>query len=152
MRMQAVGERGKTDRAIHPHTDADRPLLAVVDDDESVGRAIVRLVRRVDMDAEAFVSGERFLARLDNAAFAPACVLLDVRMPGLSGLEVQKELTRRHVRCPVIVMTAYSDVDGHQRALDGGAIAVLFKPFDEQLLLSTIRTAIGTDIPGLADS
>jgi FixJ family two-component response regulator len=152
MRLQTVRESCTMDRAVHPHTHAARPLLAIVDDDESVGRAIVRLVRHVDMDAEAFVSGEGFLARLDRAAFAPDCVVLDMRMPGISGLEVQKELTRRDVRCPIIVMTAYSDADGHQRALDGGAVAVLFKPFDEQLLLSTIRTAIGTDVPGLADS
>jgi FixJ family two-component response regulator len=113
-----------------------------VDDDESVGRAITRLARRLDIEAQAFQSGEEFLDQLDTAMLRPDCLLLDIQMPGLSGLEVQEALLRRSSTCPVIVMTAYVEADEHLRALALGAVAVLFKPFDEQLFIATVQTAL----------
>jgi FixJ family two-component response regulator len=122
-------------------TSTTKPLLAIVDDDASVGRAIARLVRQLGMNAEAFVSGRDLLDRFDNApAFEPDCILLDIQMPDLSGYDVQEQLTRRQSRCPVILMTAYWDTDEQQHALS--AVAVLFKPLDEQLFITAVRTAL----------
>jgi FixJ family two-component response regulator len=114
----------------------------VVDDDESVGRAVTRLARFLEMDAERFASGIAFLQRLDTTTFAPDCLILDVQMPGLTGPEVQQHLARRQRRCPVVVMTAYSDPEGHVKALALGAVAVLFKPVDERQFMAAVRTAL----------
>jgi FixJ family two-component response regulator len=117
-------------------------LVAVVDDDESVNRSIVRLLRQLDIKARAFVCGQDLLDAIDLGGYAPDCILLDAQMPGLSGPEVQAELIRRAVRCPVVVMTAYSDANRHERAIALGSVAVLFKPFDEQLFISTVQAAL----------
>jgi FixJ family two-component response regulator len=115
-----------------------------VDDDASVGRAVARFVRQLGMDAETFVSGRDLLDRVERTpAFAPDCVLLDMQMPGLSGHDVQVQLARLRPCCPVVIMTAYSDADGHERALALGAVGVLFKPLDEHLFVMTLQTALG---------
>jgi FixJ family two-component response regulator len=120
-----------------------RPLVAIVDDDQSVARAITRLVRHLGMDAQAFGSGGDFLDQLDaTPCLRPDCVVLDVQMPGLGGLEVQERLSQRHVDCGVIIMTAYHDPEGHQRALAVGAVAILSKPFDAHVFVDAVNRAL----------
>jgi FixJ family two-component response regulator len=119
------------------------PRIAIVDDDESVCRAVRRLVRSMGMDADTFVSGEEFIDRLEaTSPFAPDCVILDVHMPGLSGLEVQERLTRKRRGIPVVFMTAVDDALVRERALAAGAAAFLGKPMDGDLLAETVHAAL----------
>ncbi|PCE32229.1 response regulator transcription factor [Burkholderia ubonensis] len=123
-----------------------KPFVAVVDDDESVGRAIKRLLRSVGIGADTFSSGDDFLDTLASMpSYRPACVILDIQMPGLNGLEVQRRLDGTGV--PVIVITAYDDVAVREQALAAGAIAYVRKPFNDALLIKTVCTALGIASP-----
>ncbi|MEN2471646.1 MULTISPECIES: response regulator transcription factor [Burkholderia] len=123
-----------------------KQFVAVVDDDESVGRAIKRLLRSVGIGADAFQSGDDFLDTLASMpSYRPACVILDIQMPGLNGLEVQRRLDGTGV--PVIVITAYDDVAVREQALAAGAIAYVRKPFNDALLIKTVCTALGIASP-----
>ncbi|HEY7220249.1 MAG TPA: response regulator [Candidatus Binatia bacterium] len=120
-----------------------KPLIAIVDDDESVCRAVRRLVRSVAMDAETFSSGQDFLDLLDAMpSFQPACVILDVQMPGMNGLDVQDCLARSDKLVPVIFITAHDEVGVREKALAAGAVAFLRKPFNDELLIKTLREAL----------
>ena len=119
-----------------------KPLIAVVDDDDSVRRAVSRLLRTVGMDVDSFPTGDEFLEKLASMpSYRPDCVVMDVHMPGLSGLEVQQRLTGSGL--PIIFITAFDDAAMREQALGAGAIACLHKPFDDELLVSTIRGALG---------
>ena len=121
-----------------------KPLIAIVDDDESVCRALERLVRSLGMAAETYTSGADFVEQLDSLpAFHPDCVVLDVQMPGLSGVEVQTHLRRAHKDVPVVFITAYDDRLARERALAGGALAVLQKPCNDALIIRTLNAALG---------
>ncbi|KVT50536.1 response regulator transcription factor [Burkholderia ubonensis] len=123
-----------------------KQFVAVVDDDESVGRAIKRLLRSVGIRADTFQSGDDFLDTLASMpSYRPACVILDIQMPGLNGLEVQRRLDGAGV--PVIVITAYDDVAVREQALAAGAIAYVRKPFNDALLIKTVCTALGIASP-----
>ncbi|MGU7768592.1 response regulator transcription factor [Burkholderia sp. MR1-5-21] len=123
-----------------------KPFVAVVDDDESVGRAIKRLLRSVGIGADTFTNGDDFLDTLASMpSYRPACVILDIQMPGLNGLEVQRRLDGTGV--PVIVITAYDDVAVREQALAAGAIAYVRKPFNDALLIKTVCTALGIASP-----
>jgi FixJ family two-component response regulator len=114
-----------------------------VDDDESVCRAVRRLVRSVAMDAETFSSGQDFLDLLDAMpSFQPDCLILDVQMPGMNGLDVQERLAGSDNTVPVIFITAHDDVGVREKALAGGAVAFLRKPFNDELLIKTLREAL----------
>ena len=131
--------------AAHPIGGSDRPLVAIVDDDQSVGRAISRLVRHLGMDVEAFVSGSDFLEHLNAVPERPPdCVVLDVQMPGGGGLHVQQCLSERKATCGVVMMTAYHDPDGQQRAtaLAMGAAAFLQKPFEADVFIDAVNHAL----------
>jgi FixJ family two-component response regulator len=120
-----------------------RPLIAIVDDDESVCRALRRLLRSLAMDAEAFSSGQQFLDLLDAMpSFHPDCLILDVQMPGLNGLDVQNRLAMTHSKLPVIFITAHDEVGVREKALASGATAFLRKPFDDELLIKTLNEAL----------
>ncbi len=120
-----------------------KPLIAIVDDDESVCRAMKRLVRSLGMDADAFSSGREFIDLIETMpSFQPDCVVLDVQMPGMSGLEVQERLARSGNRLPVIFITAHDDVGVRDRALAAGAVAFLRKPFDDELFMKTLHVAL----------
>jgi FixJ family two-component response regulator len=120
-----------------------KPLIAIVDDDESVCRAMKRLVRSVGMEAEPFTSGREFIDRIETTpSFQPDCVVLDVQMPGMNGLEVQERLARSENRLPVIFITAHDEAGVRDRALAGGAVAFLRKPFNDELFIKTLRAAI----------
>lgn len=121
----------------------DRLLIAVVDDDASVCRAMKRLIRSLGMNAEAFTSGREFLDFLEAMpSFRPDCVILDIQMPGMSGLEVQEQLIQGSSSLPVIFITAHDEVGVRERALAMGALAFLRKPFNDELIIKTLNAAV----------
>ncbi|MDN0077163.1 response regulator [Crenobacter sp. SG2303] len=119
-----------------------KPFVAVVDDDESVGRAIRRLLHSVGIDADTFSSGDEFLDTLASMpSYHPGCVILDIQMPGINGLEVQRRLAGSGV--PVILITAHDDVAVRDQALALGAVGYLRKPFNDSILIKTVQAALG---------
>src|SRR5437870_9504809 len=116
-------------------------LLSVVDDDDSLREATGRFMRSLDFTVELFRSAEEFLksGRLQEVS----CLILDVQLPGMSGLQLQSHLAERGYRIPIIFITASPDDRTHARALDAGAVDFLPKPFTEQALLKGIRSALG---------
>lgn len=116
------------------------PLIAVVDDEQSVRRALVRLLRAANWDAEAFASGEALIDSL--AVRPPACVILDIHMPGLTGREVQRRIAMTGLDIPVIMMTAYDEPALREQCLAAGAIAYLCKPLRAETLLGAIENAV----------
>ena len=120
-----------------------KPLIAIVDDDESVCRAMKRLVRSLGMEADAFTSGQEFIDRIETTpSFQPDCVVLDVQMPGMNGLEVQERLATSGNPLPVIFITAHDEAGVRDRALAAGAVAFLRKPFNDELFIKTLRVAL----------
>lgn len=118
-----------------------RPLVAVVDDDESVSRSTGRLLRSVGIDSESFPSGNAFLQkRAATPSFHPDCVVLDVQMPGLNGLEVQQRLAGSGL--PVIFITAHDETGVRELALAAGAVAFLHKPFDDEIFIGAVNAAV----------
>jgi FixJ family two-component response regulator len=117
-----------------------RPLVAIVDDEDSVRRALERVLRASCLDTEEFRSGGDLLAALP--AMDPDCVLLDLQMPGLGGLETQARLAAAAPSLPVVVLTALDCVQTRERALRGGAAAFLTKPVEAQVLVDAILAAI----------
>ncbi len=120
-----------------------KPLIAIVDDDESVCRAMKRLVRSLGMDANAFTSGQEFIDLIETMpSFQPDCVVLDVQMPGMNGLEVQERLASSGNRLPVIFITAHDEAGVRDRALAAGAVAFLRKPFNDESFITTLHLAL----------
>jgi len=120
-----------------------KPLIAIVDDDESVCRAVRRLVRSLGMDAETFSSGQEFLDLLEAMpSFKPDSLILDVQMPGMNGLDVQARLDNSDHRLPVIFITAHDELGVREKALAAGAVAFLRKPFNDDLLTRTLQEAL----------
>ena len=119
---------------------AERSLVSVVDDDESVREALWGLVRSVGFAVSTFASAEEFVNsnQLGNAD----CLILDVCMPGMSGIELQRQLVAGHSAVPVIFITAHEDEGLRAQALRGGAEAFLIKPFSEEALLNAIHSAL----------
>lgn len=123
-----------------------KPRIAIVDDDASVCRAVKRLLRSFSMDAETFSSGQSFIDLVEAMpSFQPDCVILDVQMPGMNGLEVQQRLVKSGHGIPVIFITAHDEMGVREKALGGGALAFLRKPFDDELLIRTLRAAVKGD-------
>ena len=108
----------------------------VVDDDPSVRSSVAFLLRSPDLDCRSFADGAALLKDLDG--LDPGCILLDMRLPGRSGIEVQAELARRGSRMPVIVMTATSNLEEAEQSRAMGAIDILEKPFEEGALLAAL--------------
>jgi RNA polymerase sigma factor (sigma-70 family) len=119
------------------------PAVFVVDDDPSVRRAIKRLVESVGLHVEVFGSAQEFLqaARPD----APSCLVLDIRLPGISGLDFQRELASTNIHIPIIFITAHGDIPMTVRAMKAGAVEFLTKPFRDQDLLDSIQIALERD-------
>ena len=120
-------------------------VIGIVDDDESVRDSISSLLRSAGYKTESFESAEAYLN--SDRASEPNCLLLDVRMPGLSGLQLQSELNQQKVSIPVIFITAHPDEQVRERALSEGAVAVLGKPFNDEVLLGAIDSAVGSKGP-----
>ena len=117
-----------------------RPLVSVVDDDESVRESLPDLLREFGFAAAAFSSAEAFLA--SDFVSETRCLLLDVAMPGMSGPDLQQELTRRRQRIPIVFITGHGDSTLRPRLLARGAVECLFKPFSETALLDAISDAL----------
>jgi FixJ family two-component response regulator len=115
-------------------------LISVVDDDESVREALSGLLRSLGFAVSAFASAEEFLAS-DQLASAD-CLILDVRMPGMGGIELQRQLVAGHYEIPVIFITAHEEDGMRGRALSDGVEAVLIKPFSEEAILNAIHSAL----------
>ena len=117
-----------------------RNTISIIDDDESIGRTTKRLIESFGFRAAAFASAETFLTscQLDETA----CLIVDVRMPGMSGLELQRHLAQQGGSIPIIFITSYEDGASRAQALEAGAVAVLGKPFNDHELLETIHAAL----------
>jgi FixJ family two-component response regulator len=115
-------------------------LVAIVDDDHSVRGALQGLLKAVGVRSQAFASAEEFLK--SGQQHEIACLITDIRMPGISGLELQARLNAEHCRIPTIFITAHGDVQMRMRALRAGAVEFLAKPFDDEALLETVRAAL----------
>ena len=112
----------------------------VVDDDESIRRAMKRLLKSSGYDAVTFASAEEFIA--SNPGRGKGCLILDIRLPGMTGLDLQEKLTASGAKYAVIFITAHDDAQWRQKAKAAGAIAYLRKPFAEQALLDAIRICL----------
>lgn len=119
------------------------PTVFVIDDDPSIRRAIKRLVESVGLRVEALESAKEFLRT--KVPDVPSCLILDVRLPGISGLELQRELITAGVQIPVIFITSYGDIPMSVRAMKAGAIEFLPKPFRDQDLLDSVHVALERD-------
>jgi len=119
------------------------PIVFVVDDDPPVRRAIKRLIGSVGLQVELFGSAIEFLA--SKRPDAPSCLVLDIRLPGMSGLDCQRELAEANVRLPIIFITAHGDIPMTVRAMKVGAVEFLTKPFRDQDLLDAIQVALERD-------
>jgi FixJ family two-component response regulator len=116
-----------------------KDLISVVDDDESVRRTTTFLIESFGFRAAAFESAENFLKsfQLNDTS----CLVLDLQMPGMSGLQLQRELTTAGFEIPIIFITAYDNKNARQQAMQAGAVAFLDKPFTDEKLLETVRSA-----------
>ena len=117
------------------------PIVFVVDDESAVGVSIKRLLHSVGIEARHFTSAGEFLRA--KRPDAPGCIVLDVRLPDLSGLDLQQELAKANVDLPVIFVTGHADIPMTVRAMKAGAVEFLTKPFREQELLEAVQRAIG---------
>jgi FixJ family two-component response regulator len=117
-----------------------RPLIAVVDDDESVRESLPDLLKEFGFEAKTFSSAEEFLASESGAE--TRCLVLDVGMPGMTGPDLQRELTRRDRPIPIVFITANRDATVRPRLIAQGAVDCLFKPFEPTDLLNALNTAL----------
>jgi FixJ family two-component response regulator len=117
-----------------------RPLISVVDDDESVRESLPDLLKEFGFDAQAFSSAEDFLS--SDWVERTNCLILDVAMPGMTGPDLQRELTLRRQEIPIVFITAHRDEHVRPRLLAQGAVECLFKPFTETDLLNALNTAL----------
>jgi FixJ family two-component response regulator len=116
------------------------PLVAIVDDHESVRGALQGLMEEAGLDARVFASAEDFLN--SGLLGQTGCLIADITMPGMSGLELQHTLNARACRIPTIFITAHGDAETRLQAMRGGAVEFLAKPFDDEALLDTVRAAL----------
>jgi FixJ family two-component response regulator len=121
-------------------TQARTKLIAIVDDDESVRRALQGLMRAEGLPARTFASAEEFLDSGEQRK--TACLIADIRMPGMSGLDLQAKLNAENCRIPTIFITAHGDSKMRIQALRSGAVEFLSKPFNDDVLLENIRAAL----------
>jgi FixJ family two-component response regulator len=122
---------------------ADAPTVFVIDDDADVRAAIAELLKFEGLKCEAFPTPQEFLHSPRSGG--PACLVLDVRLPGMTGLDVQRELVAAGVKIPIIFITGHGDIPMTVKAMKSGAVEFLTKPFDDQALLDAIRLALGRD-------
>ena len=115
-------------------------LVAIVDDDESMRSALLGLLKVLGLEARAFASAEEFLD--SGHQHEAACLIADIRMPGMSGLELQAKLNADRCRIPTIFITAHGDAKMRLQALRAGAVEFLAKPFDDEALLTSVRAAL----------
>ena len=122
-----------------------RPLIAVVDDEEPIRKALMRLMRSVGLSVETFGSGAAFLESIETRL--PDCVVLDLHMPQMDGFNVQASLARKCAALPVIILTGHDSPSARERAMEGGASAFLRKPVLDRTLLDAISAATASAQP-----
>jgi FixJ family two-component response regulator len=122
--------------------------IALVDDEHSVRVALARVLRLAGYEVVTYACGSDFLEAVDE--FRPDCALLDMHMPGLTGLQVQQQLHARQLRLPAVFITASGDGDVERNVLDAGGHCLLHKPFSSQQLLTSVEAAIGAPLPPAA--
>jgi FixJ family two-component response regulator len=115
-------------------------LVAILDDDESMRSALQGLLKAAGLPAQAFASAEDFLK--SGQQHQTACLIADIRMPGMSGLELQAQLNAERCKIPTIFITAHGDTKMRMQALRAGAVEFLSKPFDDEVLLESVRAAL----------
>ena len=120
-----------------------RSLVSIVDDDESVRESLPDLLKEFGFSVQAFKSGEEFLA--SRYLEQTKCLILDIAMPGMTGFDVQRELTRRNYLIPIVFITAHRDENARWNPRKDCAVACLLKPFSDVTLLQALRTAVGTE-------
>src|SRR3984893_349387 len=123
-------------------TQAKTKLVAIVDDDDLMRGAWQGLLKAVGLSARAFASAEEFLK--SGQQYETACLIADIRMPGISGLELQAKLNAEHCRIPTIFITAHGDAKMRMQALRAGAVEFLAKPFDHEVLIESVRAALAS--------
>jgi len=124
-------------------TNQEEPVVIVVDDDVSVREALKNLLRSVGLKAKTFGKAEEFLS--SEPVSAPSCLILDVRLPGQSGLDVQRQLAETNHQIPIVFITGHGDIPMSVRAVKAGAVEFLTKPFRDQDLLDAVRQALERD-------
>ena len=126
-----------------PEPQRSKAVIAIVDDDPSVRKGLERLIRSLGWQAKTFASAQEFLDRPRTAA--PSCVVLDLQLPGLSGLELQKRMSEAGLETPIVFLTGHGNIPTSVQAMKAGAVEFLTKPVDEQDLLGAIQEAIERD-------
>ena len=121
-------------------TQGKTKLVAIVDDDDSMRRALQGLLQSAEFPAQSFASAEEFLK--SGKQHQIACLIADIRMPGMSGLELQTKLNTERCRVPIIFITAHGDEKMRMQALRAGAVEFMAKPFDDEALLESVRAAL----------
>jgi FixJ family two-component response regulator len=121
-------------------TNVTTKLVAIVDDDDSIRSALQGMLKAVGYPAQAFASAEDFLK--SGRHRQTSCLIADIRMPGMSGLDLQAQLNAEHCKIPIIFITAHGDAKMRIQALRAGAVEFLSKPFDEEVLLESVRAAL----------
>jgi len=121
-------------------TEGNSKLIAIVDDDDSMRTALEGLLKSAELQAQSFASAEEFLESGQQGQIA--CLITDIRMPGMSGLELQAHLNAQRLRIPIIFITAHGDEKMRMRALRAGAVEFMAKPFDDEVLLESVRAAL----------
>jgi len=116
------------------------PLISIVDDDDAVRNSLDDLIRSIGFRTQGFASAEAFLC--SSQVHDTSCLILDVRMPGMNGLDLQRQIVAAKWRIPIIFITSHADDDARERALEAGAVAFLYKPFREEELLNAIDAAL----------
>jgi FixJ family two-component response regulator len=115
-------------------------LISIVDDDDALRNSLDDLIRSIGFRTQGFPSAEAFLS--SNQACDTSCLILDVRMPGMNGLDLQRQMVGANWRIPIIFITSHADDGARARALEAGAVAFLYKPFREEELLNAIDAAL----------
>jgi FixJ family two-component response regulator len=126
-----------------PQSRESDATIAIVDDDPSVREGLSSLIRSAGLQVETFASAQEFLAR--PGAEAPSCLVLDLQMPGLSGLDLQKRMGEVGLEIPIVFLTGHGNIPASVQAMKAGAVEFLTKPFDEQDLLKAIQEALERD-------
>ena len=116
------------------------PLISIVDDDTALRNSLDDLIQSIGFRTQGFASAEAFMS--SNQARDTACLILDVRMPGMSGLDLQRQMVATNWRIPIIFVTSHANDDARARALKAGAVAFLYKPFREEELVDAIDAAL----------
>lgn len=115
-------------------------MIAIVDDDDSIRSALKGLLQSAELSAQSFASAEEFLQ--SGQRHQVACLIADIRMPGMSGLELQAKLNAERCKIPIIFITAHGDEKMRMQALRAGAVEFMAKPFDDEALLESVRAAL----------